>query len=114
MNEGDDRNDQDLNQDDSKLSRSERLEQDLPKHLKHLSENLFITELARRKSLIQMCRRTSTDEHRVNATLVQCPGEGEVNLRMPRALRDGFELGKALVGRLVEIDLLMTGNDLEA
>ena len=71
-------------------------------------------EFQRGEGLIEMRRRASADEHGVDAWLMQSPCEGEMCLRMTGALGNCFELRESLIGRLMEIHLLMTRNDLEA
>ena len=58
--------------------------------------------------------RAAADEHGVDARLMQSPRQREMCLRVPGALRDGFEPCEALIGRVVKIDLLMAGDDIEA
>lgn len=56
----------------------------------------------------------AADENGVDTRLMQGPRKREMGLRMPSALRDGFEPCEALMGRFMEIDLLMAGDDFEA
>ena len=53
-----------------------------------------------------MRRRASTDQHGVDARLMQSPRKSELGLRVAGALRDGFEPCESLIRRLMKIDLL--------
>ena len=61
-----------------------------------------------------MRRRATANEHGVDARLMQSPRQREMRLRMPGALRDGFEPCEALIRRVMKIDILMPRNDFEA
>ena len=58
--------------------------------------------------------RATADEHGVDARLMQSPRQREKGLRVAGTLRDGFEPRKALIRRVMKIDVLMPRNDFEA
>lgn len=74
----------------------------------------MLIELKRCEGLIEMRRRAAADEHGVDARLMQSPRQREMRLRMPAALRDGFESRESLIRRFMKIDVLMPRNDFEA
>ena len=82
--------------------------------LQFSEKSRLIGKFERRKGLIQVRWRASTDEHGVDARLMQGPHKRKMRLRMPAALCDGFELRETLIRCVMKIDVLMSRNDLEA
>src|SRR6478736_486950 len=68
----------------------------------------------RGESLIKMRWSAPTDEDGGDAGLMQGPCEREMRLRVAGACGYRFEAGEALPGRFVEVNVLVTRDDIKA
>lgn len=79
-----------------------------------ITQNGLIREIECREGLVNVRRCATADQRASNAWLMQRPRDREMGLRVAGALGDGFKPRKALIRRVMKIDLLMPGDDLEA